>query len=219
MSFGNNVRKFDVPYIFNPTGCISVAARELLNDEDKAYLRELCAGASFVVNVGTFTGASSEAMLEGMGESGACLSIDTFRGTEGAADTNMSPVLAMGCYLTRIERFSLRGQTLIADSVSAAKMLRPGIADVVFIDAAHNYASVKEDILAWREIVRPGGVLCGHDYDRVIDEAPEGWLEVVGDYEETTDNLHPGVYRAVRELCPGFTLASDTNSSIWMVRV
>lgn len=36
--------------------------------------------------------------------------------------------------------------------------------DVVFIDAMHRYEDVKADILRWWPRVRPGGVLCGHDY-------------------------------------------------------
>ena len=37
--------------------------------------------------------------------------------------------------------------------------------DFVFIDAQHTYEGVKDDIRLWRNKVRPGGLLCGHDYD------------------------------------------------------
>ena len=36
--------------------------------------------------------------------------------------------------------------------------------DLVFIDAAHTYEAVAEDIRAWLPKVRLGGVLCGDDY-------------------------------------------------------
>lgn len=56
-------------------------------------------------------------------------------------------------------------------SLMAAKLLRDDL-DAVFIDADHSYESVKSDIRAWIEKVRPGGVLAGHDFDY------QGWPDV-----------------------------------------
>lgn len=67
--------------------------------------------------------------------------------------------------------------------------------DVVFIDALHDYESVKQDIALWWPLVREGGYLCGHDFNHK-------W---------------PGVMRAVAEAFPLFKvgLAPD---SVWFVR-
>ena len=40
----------------------------------------------------------------------------------------------------------------------------PWKADLVFIDADHRYEAAAADIAAWAAHVRPGGILCGHDY-------------------------------------------------------
>jgi predicted O-methyltransferase YrrM len=36
--------------------------------------------------------------------------------------------------------------------------------DVVYIDGLHQYEQVKTDIANFRNIVKPGGFICGHDY-------------------------------------------------------
>lgn len=50
------------------------------------------------------------------------------------------------------------------DSAEAAKKFSDHSLDFVYIDAAHDYDSVKRDILAWLPKVRHGGILAGHDY-------------------------------------------------------
>lgn len=37
--------------------------------------------------------------------------------------------------------------------------------DCLFIDGAHDYASVKEDLEKCGPLVKPGGIVAGHDYD------------------------------------------------------
>jgi len=52
------------------------------------------------------------------------------------------------------------------DSMNAAEYFkRKGItADMVYIDAGHEYPSVKMDLYAYSEIVRPGGAILGDDW-------------------------------------------------------
>lgn len=64
-------------------------------------------------------------------------------------------------------------------SVEAAKHLlgeHGPVFDFVFIDADHSYEGCRDDIEAYRGLVREGGVLAGHDYHwegvrRAVDEA------------------------------------------------
>jgi hypothetical protein len=51
------------------------------------------------------------------------------------------------------------------DSVENASQVQDGELDFCFIDGDHSYDGCMRDIIAWLPKVRPGGVLCGHDYE------------------------------------------------------
>lgn len=58
-----------------------------------------------------------------------------------------------------------RFELLQMSTVDAADFVGDGSCDFVFIDAEHTYEGVRDDIMTWRSKVRPGGILCGHDYN------------------------------------------------------
>jgi Methyltransferase domain len=60
--------------------------------------------------------------------------------------------------------FGARSILVRMTSIKAAKLFSPGLLDFVFIDALHDYESVREDIEAWYPIVRRGGIIAGDDY-------------------------------------------------------
>ncbi len=81
--------------------------------------------------------------------------------------------------------------TILRKTSMEALSLVPDGADIVFIDGDHSYSHVKADILAWKDKVRPGGLLSGHDYSY----------------------RHPGVIEAVNECLKGrFIVGRD---SVW----
>ena len=65
--------------------------------------------------------------------------------------------------IERLRKYS--NYTLVRlKSTEAVKHFADGSLDFVFIDGAHDYESVKEDIKTWYPKVRKGGILSGHDY-------------------------------------------------------
>lgn len=65
----------------------------------------------------------------------------------------------------------------VGKSVDMARQFKNGSLDFVFIDAEHDYESVRDDISAWLPRVRPGGIIAGHDYDPYF----KGLIDAVND--------------------------------------
>lgn len=83
----------------------------------------------------------------------------------------------------RLARFSDRSEIWRTTSVEAAQRVQPGSADFVYLDARHDYDSVREDLEAWYPKVRPGGILAGHDYlDGVFPEGVFGVKTAVDEF-------------------------------------
>jgi hypothetical protein len=64
----------------------------------------------------------------------------------------------------RLEKFT-NIRKLKGPSHEIAREFPDGTADVVYIDAMHDYENVKRDVLSWFPKVRMGGYIAGHDYD------------------------------------------------------
>lgn len=52
--------------------------------------------------------------------------------------------------------------------------------DVVYIDGLHTYDGVKEDINAWRHMLKEGCYICGHDYQRKF----QGVIDAVNEFKK-----------------------------------
>lgn len=50
------------------------------------------------------------------------------------------------------------------NSIDASGDFEDGSLDLVYIDAAHDYDSVRQDILTWLPKIKKGGFIAGHDY-------------------------------------------------------
>jgi hypothetical protein len=96
------------------------------------------------------------------------------------------------------EPYRRRRVILEMPSVDAAKILAGMRFDFVFIDAIHSYDYVAADLAAWWPLVKPGGLLCGHDYNH---------------------RRFKGVAKAVNEFAAekGLQVRDFGASSVWML--
>lgn len=65
---------------------------------------------------------------------------------------------------TQLRLQSFNVTYLRATSMDAVRQFSPNSLDFVYIDANHTAPYVLEDLTEWSKIVRPGGIISGHDY-------------------------------------------------------
>ncbi len=66
--------------------------------------------------------------------------------------------------VNRLARFGERSTVWRMTGSEAADRIPHHCLDFVYLDARHDYISVKRDLGEWMAKVRPGGILAGHDY-------------------------------------------------------
>jgi len=72
-------------------------------------------------------------------------------------------------FAIQFEQHELYGKVPIFEmitmkSVEAAPLILDSSLDGVYIDALHTSPHIDQDVKLWTPKVRPGGVVCGHDY-------------------------------------------------------
>lgn len=163
------------------------------------------------VEVGVKEGEFSECLLRGW-NGRRLISVDPWDiGCDPNGDHGEAGQAALDALYARtrerLGRFGERSRIVREPSVVAAASFAERSLDFVYIDAAHDIESVREDIAAWYPRVRPGGILAGHDYL----DGPLGGMTC-------------GVKSAVDEFCArerlevGVTLR-DAPLRSWFVRV
>ena len=123
-----------------------------------------------IVEVGSWVGESAIAMHAGLGPAGGTIyCVDTWEGTPTDATGYWadiySPDKVFQMFLENIgDLIDTRVRVIKGESLQVAQDMEPQDLDMVFLDAGHDYDSVREDIEAWLPHVAPDGILCGHDF-------------------------------------------------------
>lgn len=115
--------------------------------------------------------------------------------------------------LMQLQDWMAQGRCVIhrGYSVEVAKAWEHGPLDWVYIDALHDYDSCLADMRAWAPLIKPGGVLSGHDY---LDHPPGGQTDF-------------GVVSAVKDWCVenGYSVERDVLTTTedgyptWVIRL
>jgi len=164
-----------------------------MSNAELLYLASVARRSRLIVEIGCWQGRSTVTLAANT--SGTVYAVDPWKpydelSAEYAAHPD-EPDWVFKAFLWNTARYPNVHPIPMPSLAAAADFVRTSTKfDFIFIDAAHDEASVTADIEAWRPLLSTNGVLAGHDYD------PEGF---------------PGVSAAVNRLVPRFSVID----SIW----
>jgi predicted O-methyltransferase YrrM len=150
-----------------------------MEEHDLLWLAEKAATHERIVEVGAWMGRSTKVLSDNT--PGTVWAVDHWLGSIEHQPCDSKAVWAAFQQNLTAEIFCGKVVPIMMHSVSAAKFFadQSHYFDMVFVDASHDYDNVRADILAWKPLVKSGGILCGHDAS------------------------HPPIMQATHELLPG----------------
>jgi hypothetical protein len=135
-----------------------------------------------MVEVGSWKGRSSSIIAVEIANSGRNVRfdcVDTWKGSpELTDDVDVINDTVFDRFIDNMKPVTGFFRALRMNSIDAASTYPDQSLDYVFIDAAHDYDSVRNDISAWIPKIKPNGMIGGHDF------------------------FHPPVVQAVHEILP-----------------
>ena len=135
--------------------------------DELVWLAKMAATHRQILEIGAWTGRTTLALADNT--PGHVTAVDTW---EGSTNGDLQDVLIRNGKEWAWKEFQKNtGGTknlsrLRMESTKAAKIDRAlhNHYDLIFLDASHDYDSVKADIMAWLPNVTEGGIFAGHDY-------------------------------------------------------
>lgn len=130
------------------------------------------------VEIGSWKGRSASAMAVNIVNSNKAIKffcVDTWKGSEEHqegqvfADVDVIGGSLLDRFLENTKPVENHIQIIRKESTVAANDFEDHSLAFVYIDASHDYESVKKDLNAWYPKVKKGGILAGHDW---------GWVPV-----------------------------------------
>jgi len=161
-----------------------------MSPEDLTFLFESAKRMSSIVEIGSWKGRSTHALLSGC--PGVVYAVDHFKGSQSAQAIGLAREAArVDIHVEFIKNVGYFSNLIVhrMKSLEAVSLFADQSVDMVFIDGEHLYEDVKADILAW--LPKATKLICGHDYQI----GPE-WESVCGGVVKAVDEIFGPVNHA-----------------------
>lgn len=170
-----------------------------MEPDELSFLAEQAQRHKVIIELGSFLGRSTRALADNT--HGIVLAVDHWKGPNDVEVAGREHLLEQ--FMTNLEDRIASGTVTpwnIDHREITADLIRHQLngeqPDMIFIDGDHSYKAVHSDISNWLPFLKPGGLICGHDYN-------------FG---------YPGLLRAVLELIPSPQPAPCTTIWFWEVK-
>ena len=115
-------------------------------------------------------------------------SIDAWELFSGCTNNETKEIMDQ-LYKTARENLAGTNCQIIRDwSINAVKRFADKSLDFVYIDGAHDYKNVYQDIREWSKKVRRGGIIGGHDYNDPSSLGKKGYYKEVYDVKSAVND-------------------------------
>jgi predicted O-methyltransferase YrrM len=135
-----------------------------MSPEELTFLGENATEATSALQIGCYKGRSS--FVIGMNIKGQLLDIDSFVGDKG---NTLGPAELFEVYRSNVNEMLGKKIKLVMGSSNEVLPILNRSFDMIFVDGSHIYEDVKRDITLCLPLLKPGGLLCGHDYTGYLD--------------------------------------------------
>lgn len=163
-----------------------------MNESDMLWLAKAASEHRVIVEVGSFLGRSTRAMLDN--SNAQIYAFDDWYGPREINHASEERDMFFTKFKANTKEYLDSGRLEIIRGNHAEEDLGSHLnPDMVFIDGSHTLDDVIRDIKRWQGRLVRGGLLCGHDY-----------------------NWWPRVKQAVNSLFP--SVMNDPGTDIWYVR-
>jgi len=166
------------------TRALEISVKSSMFEHDLRKLAELAEPCKRIIELGSYHGRSTRAMLDSSDAHIWC--VDAWNLPPGGRKVSDKD---LQIFLDNIGGERHRVAVLRMLTSDAVGLLPTGCFDLVFIDADHSYQAVKFDILHYAPLLREGGILCGHDYGK----GREGTIRAVDETLSNPSVLKKGV--------------------------
>lgn len=136
-----------------------------ITEVEMKWLAKMARGCEVILEIGTHAGGSTKLLAEA--SHGLVITIDPYRRpfqhVKQKFEHNAKDLIAQG----RIVQIAKGSEMAVGDleKILAARGINMRSVDMLFIDGDHSYEGVTRDIVLYSPFVRPGGLICGHDYN------------------------------------------------------